>query len=227
MMQREILIAEDERVIRKAVKTILEGAGYLVREASDGLDALTQVREKRPDLILLDIMMPLMDGRTACEEIRKFDPDLPIVFLTALDSPDDEIKGLKSGGDDYISKTSREDILLARVAASLRRSQSDKTSGCFRFGNWTVDPAGLFMTLDGTSKKTFVSDRELALLRAFYNHPNEIFSRDYLAHALTVGNEDLSDETLTMLIVRLRAKLEDDGRLIRTVRGAGYEYIPL
>lgn len=225
-MQREILIAEDERIIRKAVKNILEGAGYLVREASDGHDALAQVREKRPDLVLLDIMMPLMDGRTACEEIRKSDPDLPIVFLTALDSPDDEIKGLKSGGDDYISKTARDDILLARVASALRRSQSSGGAGCFAFGSWTVDPAGLFMTENATSEKTFLSDRELAVLRAFCSHPNEIFSRDYLAHSLAGGDEDLSDETLTMSIVRLRAKLKDDGRLIRTVRGAGYEYIP-
>lgn len=223
-MRTEILLVDDERVIRAALRGILEDAGYLVTEAADGRAAVDAVRSRRPGLVLLDVMMPVMDGRATCAEIRKFDKSLPVVFLTALDSAENEIDGLKAGGDDYVSKTARTDVLLARVASALRRVSDDAAGGDFVFGRWYIDSAGGFMSREGSCAKTPLSEREIAVLRAFRDHPGKIFSRDYLARMICDEADGLTDEALTMFFVRLRSKLGDDAFLVKTVRGCGYVY---
>ena len=117
----EILIVDDERLIRAGLAQLLAGAGFAVREARDGKSALAAVAERRPDLVLLDIMMPGMDGFKVCEMLLAADRDLPVVFLTAKDSESDQVRGLEVGADDFLSKTVSEEVLLARVRKALAR----------------------------------------------------------------------------------------------------------
>ena len=117
----EILIVDDERMIRAGLAQLLAGAGFAVREARDGKSALAAVAERRPDLVLLDIMMPGMDGFEVCEKLLAVDRDLPVVFLTAKDSESDQVRGLEVGADDFLSKTVGEEVLLARVRRALAR----------------------------------------------------------------------------------------------------------
>ena len=130
----EILIVDDERMIRAGLAQLLSGAGFVVREARDGKSALVAVAERRPDLVLLDIMMPGMDGFEVCEKLLASDRDLPVVFLTAKDSESDQVRGLEVGADDFLSKTIGEEVLLARVRKALARverlSASPAPSAC-------------------------------------------------------------------------------------------------
>ena len=130
----EILIVDDERMIRTGLAQLLSGAGFTVREARDGKSALAAVAERRPDLVLLDIMMPGMDGFKVCEKLLAADRDLPVVFLTAKDSESDQVRGLEVGADDFLSKTVGEEVLLARVRKALARvsrlSASPAPSAC-------------------------------------------------------------------------------------------------
>ena len=118
----EILIVDDERVIRAGLAQLLSGAGFAVREARDGKSALAAVAERRPDMVLLDIMMPGMDGFEVCEKLLASDRDLPVIFLTAKDSESDQVRGLEVGADDFLSKTVGEEVLLARVRKALART---------------------------------------------------------------------------------------------------------
>ena len=118
----EILIVDDERMIRAGLAQLLSGAGFAVREARDGKSALAAAAERRPDLVLLDIMMPGMDGFEVCEKLLASDRDLPVVFLTAKDSESDQVRGLEVGADDFLSKTVGEEVLLARVRKALARA---------------------------------------------------------------------------------------------------------
>ena len=117
----EILIVDDERMIRAGLAQLLSGAGFAVREARDGESALAAVAERRPDLVLLDIMMPGMDGFKVCERLSAADRDLPVVFLTAKDSECDQVRGLEAGADDFLSKAVGDEVLLARVRKALAR----------------------------------------------------------------------------------------------------------
>ena len=217
----EILLADDERAVREALRGLLESRGYVVRCASDGDRALALYREHRPDLLLLDVMMPRMGGYAVCETVRREDLDTPVVFLTALDSDEHELRGLGLGADAYISKTVSEEVLLARIAAALRRSEVSKSD--FGFGSWRVYPDK--MSMSNTIGNTVpLGDRELALLRTFALHPGEVMSRDMLLTRF-FGFE-AGESALTVAMSRLRDKLGEAGACIRSVRGVGYAYAP-
>lgn len=217
----EILLADDERAVREALCGLLEGNGYVVRCASDGERALALYREHRPDLVLLDVMMPRLGGYDVCKAIRREDLETPVVFLTALDSDEHELRGLGVGADAYMAKTVSEAVLIARIAAALRRSDAP-SSVVFGFGEWSIDPPR--MSMHGKSGETVgLGDREIAFLRMFASHPGEVMSRDML---LTRFFEPGAGETaLTVAISRLREKLGAAGASIRSVRGVGYAYI--
>ena len=217
----EILLADDERAVREALCGLLESRGYVVRCASDGDRALALYREHRPDLLFLDVMMPRMGGYAVCEAVRREDLNTPVVFLTALDSDEHELRGLGLGADAYISKTVSEEILIARIAAALRRS--DVSPSGLDFGEWHVEP--LKMSMRKPSGETVaLGDRELALLRTFALHPGEVMSRDMLLTRFF--DSGATEAVLTVAISRLRDKLGDSGERIRSVRGIGYAYTP-
>ena len=174
----DILIAEDDPVIRRAVKAALKSEGYSVRETPDGAAALKAFGEKRPDLVLLDVMMPNTDGFETCRRIRSADAMVPIIFLTARSSEDDKVKGLGLGADDYIVKPFGVRELLARVAAVLRRIEA-RTPETIPLGSSRIDPRRAVLTRPDGSE-TSLTARELRLLLLFAARPGEVISRDEL-----------------------------------------------
>lgn len=225
MMDCEILVAEDESAIREGLVALLESEGYTVRAAVDGEEALLLFREHRPDLVLLDVMMPKKNGYAVCSEIRSSDQDVPILFLTAKDGDSDELRGLTLGADDYISKTSSQPVLLARIAAVLNRIQrtGDSSMGDFDFAGCHVDVARFRLELpDGESVELTL--REIEILRYLGSHPDEILSRDFLLTRFWGMDFDGNESTLSTAIRRLREKLGSMGARIESVYGCGYRF---
>ena len=219
----DILLAEDDRVVRNTLVALFEGAGHSVRAVRDGARAVASFGDKRPDLVVLDVMMPVKDGLAACREIREADEDVPILFLTARDTEKDELAGLCVGADDYISKDASDELLLARIAAALRRSSRPEACGDFDIGSWHVAPRNFEMTC-GARRESLV-EKEIALLRMFASHPGEVLTRDAIMSRFWGDDEDANDNALSMVMYRLREKL-GPGRPIETVRGIGYVYRP-
>ncbi len=224
-MDAEILVAEDESAIREGLCALLESEGYTVRAAVDGEDALRLFRECRPDLVLLDVMMPKKNGYAVCSVIRSSDQDVPILFLTAKDGDSDELRGLTLGADDYISKTSSQPVLLARIAAVLNRVRrtGDSSTGDFDFADWHIDVAR-FRLESPAGESVELTLREIAILRYLASHPDEILSRDFLLTRFWGVNFDGKESTLSTAIRRLREKLGDAGVRIESVYGSGYRY---
>lgn len=219
----QILVADDERAVRLAIAATLADAGYGVVQAKDGEEALERFRAERPDAVVLDVMMPKASGVEVCRRIRETDAATPIVFLTAMDSDIAQIRGLEAGGDDYVSKASTPEVLLARVASALRRRCADSPSGDFDFGGWRVRAQGLEL-IRTSGARAPVSEREVAIMRLFASHPGEVMSRDFLLTRFWGVDTTATDNTLNVCICALREKLGEDGTLIKSVRGVGYAY---
>lgn len=217
----EIIVADDERVIRQSLEKLLATNGYVVRAAKNGEEALRLYQERRPDLMLLDVMMPKGNGYEICETIRKTDVETPVLFLTALDSDIDELRGLDAGADIYIPKTVSNEVLLARIAAAIRRHRHDEPTGDFDIADWHVDPAKLSMRRK-TGDAVVLSEREVAMLRWFGAHPDEVFSRDFLITKFWGVSFEGNDSTLSIAILRLREKLGESAAGLKSVRGSGY-----
>ena len=221
----EILLADDDRPIRKALTALLEENGYAVRVARDGVEALEMYRARRPDLLLLDVMMPRRDGFAVCEEIRLSDDETPILFLTALEDETGELRGLSVGCDAYVSKTVSNDVLLAHVSVALRRWKAKAPSESFDFAGCRVDPRRLSARVP-SGDEVALNEREVALLRWFSRYPGEVYSRDFLVTRFWNGDLELADNTLSTTMHRLRDKLGPAGAALKTVRGSGYSYRP-
>lgn len=225
----EILLAEDERVIRESLKRLLEANGYIVRAAPNGERALALYRERRPDLLLLDVMMPRMDGYSACQAIRRGDVETPVLFLTALDAEADELRGLGVGADLYISKTVSEEVLLARIASVARRRRREDPTGDFDFLGWRVEPLRLVMwrrDAGGVGEGVSITEREVAMLRWLVTHPGEVFSFDFLLTRFWGAGFAGCETALRVAMHRLREKLGADGAAIASIRGSGYVFRP-
>ena len=198
----EILVVDDELSIRRGLAAMLENAGYSVRTARDGIVAFGAIRSKRPNLMLLDVMMPLMDGFKVCEEIRKRDRDLPIVFLTAKDADEDQVRGLEVGADDFVSKSSDSSVLLVRIRKALERAE--RLLGNAAPDNLTKTEADIF--------------RLLASERGRYFTAMEIFTA-------IRGEGYAGDEgNMRSHVSRLRGKLPQ-GVTIDVMRGRGYALV--
>ena len=222
----KILIAEDDRNIRAGLADTLELEGYEPVEAADGNAALAVYRECKPDLLLLDIMMPGLSGYEVCRRIREHDSFVPIIMLTAKSEEIDKVLGLELGADDYVTKPFGVRELLARIAARLRRRDRERgepdESAEFSFGPWTVEPTRLRASRHGESVE--LTPREIALLRLFAAHPGEALERDRILREVWEANFQCS-RTLDQHLVSLRRKVEPP-RLIETVYGVGYRFIP-
>lgn len=221
----DVILADDERVVRQVISGLLEANGYAVRSAKNGEEALRLYQERRPDLLLLDVMMPKGDGYEVCAAIRKTDVETPVLFLTALDSDQDELRGLDAGADIYIPKTVSDEVLLARIAAAIRRHRRTEPTGDFDFADRHVEPARLSMRAkDGPPVS--LSEREVAILRWFAGHPREVFSRDFLFTRFWGASFEGNDSTLSIAILRLREKLGAAAAGLKSVRGSGYVWRP-
>ena len=232
----DILVAEDYPATRSALRTLLKSAGHTVRFAVNGEEALAQVALKRPDLLLLDVMMPKKSGYEVLGEIRRTDAALPVILLTAKGEKSDVILGLGLGSDDYIKKPFDNDELLARVSAALRRAEvsaapaapreAASEAGDFTFASFRVEAKGLrLIDARGRVKDLFVN--EYKMLRHLARHPGEAVSRDELLKVLWEDETYFgTTHSIDQAIYRLRAKLGPAGACIETVYRAGYRYVP-
>jgi len=219
-----VLIEDDERLARLTT-VYLQSHGVVVVHAPDALAGLQAVRARRPDVVLLDLMLPGMDGLEACREIRSFS-DVPIVMLTARDGEVDRIIGLESGADDYVTKPFSAPELLARLRAQVRRARGMTGPGLaapLRVGRLTVHPSSHSALLDGV--RLNLTTFEFALLRVLAERPGRVLGREQLLDLVRSNAEDAFDRSIDVHISRLRQKLGDDARdprLLKTVRGVGY-----
>jgi DNA-binding response OmpR family regulator len=225
---RDILVAEDNALLAKGICTALKSERYRVRHVADGAAALAAIAERRPDVLVLDIMMPKMDGITVCRTIRRTDAHLPILMLTARGLDSQKVEGLSAGADDYLTKPFSIAELLARIAALLRRAllaAPESAADTFAFGAATVDASTLTVTAsDGTSQRLL--PRELGLLRLFAENPGKVFSRDDLLDRFWGVSYYGTTRTLDQRLMLLRKKLGSDAARIESVHGVGYKYVP-
>ena len=225
---RDILVAEDNALLAKGICTALKSERYRVRHVADGAAALAAIAERRPDVLVLDIMMPKMDGITVCRTIRRTDAHLPILMLTARGLDSQKVEGLSAGADDYLTKPFSIAELLARIAALLRRAllaAPESAADTFAFGAATVDASTLTVTAsDGTSQRLL--PRELGLLKLFAENPGKVFSRDELLDRFWGVSYYGTTRTLDQRLMLLRKKLGSDATRIESVHGVGYKYVP-
>ena len=223
----DILFAEDDDNIREWVTVALEGRSCRVRSVPDGAAALKRYEERRPDLVILDVMMPKMSGWDVLAEIRRRDKAVPIMMLTAKAAESDKVAGLGLGADDYLTKPFGLAELRARVAALLRRAgvsaATRPADEAFPFGSFQVSvPRSSLLGADG--RETALTQLELGILRFLAAHPGETVTRDSLLNGLWGVSYEGTARTIDTRIVRLRQKLGPDGTLIETVYGSGYRY---
>lgn len=217
--QATILIAEDERGIRVLIRDYLKKEGYTVLEAANGLEAVTLFRQNPAvDLVILDVMMPVLKGWEVCREIRQTS-DVPVLFLTALGETDDELTGFSAGADDYVVKPFEYEVLMARVKAMLKRSQSSRRQ-LFQCAELTVDD---------NARQVLVSDhavelapKEYDLLAFLIANRNIALDRDTILNGVWGADFFGDPRTVDTHIKNLRAKIGQAGERIKTVRGHGY-----
>ncbi|WP_055621938.1 response regulator [Streptomyces sp. JHA19] len=218
-----VLVVDDDPTVAEIVSGYLDRAGYVVDRAGDGPAALAAAAARRPDLVVLDLMLPGMDGLEVCRRMRGQGP-VPVIMLTARGDEDDRILGLEVGADDYVTKPFSPRELVLRVESVLRRSRPAQPSAILRAGGLTVDPAARRATKGGAELALTI--REFDLLTFFLRHQGRVFGREDLMRE--VWGWDFGDlSTVTVHVRRLRGKVEDDParpRLIQTVWGVGYRF---
>ena len=229
MSPADVLVVEDEPTIAEIVCRYLARAGYTARTARDGLAAVAAVSSRRPDLIVLDIMLPGIDGLEVMRRVRA-DTELPIgiILLTAKGEEHDRIAGLRLGADDYVAKPFSPAELVARVDAVLRRTQPrDEGEPPLVSDDLRIDPAARRVHRRG--REVQLTQREFDLLLHFARHPGQVFTREQLMDAVWRFPAYSDTATVTVHVRRLRTKLEDDAaapRWLQTVWGVGYRFQP-
>lgn len=225
-MQELILVADDEPKVVKLARDYLEKNGFRVISAGDGNTALALARREKPDLVVLDLLLPGMDGREVCRAIRR-ESDVPIIMLTALAEESDQIVGLELGADDYITKPFSPRALAARVRAVLRRARGQvQLPSQIRQGELEIDLAGHRVTLAG--RPLHLTPNEFKLLAVLARHPGQTLSREQLLDELHGSAAANFDRSVDSHIKNLRRKLESDPsapRFIETVYGVGYRFM--
>ena len=225
-MAISVLIVEDDRNIQELLQLYLEKEGYAVTVASDGGQGLAKFRSIKPDLVLLDVMMPVMDGWAVCKAIRT-DSQVPIIMLTAKGETDDKVTGLKSGADDYVTKPFEMKELLARIEAVLRRTGTAPTQESARrltFDKMTIDMDAFELTVDG--KKVDTPPKEMELLFYLASSPNRVYTRNQLLDEVWGFDYFGDSRTVDVHVKRLREKLEgvSEKWCLKTVWGVGYKF---
>src|SRR3990172_8033750 len=221
MAMRTILVVDDEPAVRDALERALRTAGYVVRLAANGAEGLEAVADQHPDLVVLDVLMPVMDGFEACRRLREAGDRTPVLMLTARDAIDDRVDGLDAGADDYVVKPFALDELLARIRALLRRSgvADDKP---LRFADLELDP--VTREVRRGERRVELSRTEHSLLELFLLNPKRVLSREIIFDRVWGYDFGPTSNTLEVYVGYLRRKTEAGGepRLIHTIRGVGY-----
>ncbi len=222
-----ILIADDEAEIRDVLRLYLEKEGYEVLEAEDGSEALRLIRQMKPDLAILDIMMPGIDGYRVLRKVRE-ENNLPVIMLSAKGSDSDKILGLDLGADDYITKPFVPLEAVARVKSHLRRFYALGAGEAQRSENAVLEVGNLRLELDSCmllrdGEKVELTSVEFKIMKLFMENPGRVFTKQQIFEAGWGEAYMVSDNNVMVCISKLRAKLEHDGRgYIRTIRGLGY-----
>ncbi len=223
-----ILLAEDDPTLRTGLSIALESEGYEVCACADGAEALQAYAKRRPDLMVLDIMMPVKSGYDVCMEVRRKGDTVPIIFLTAKSSEEDVVLGLGLGADDFIPKPLRIKEFLARIAVLFKWTNrmgagksAQSPSEILTIGAAKVDTKRFLISVEGQPDQP-LTIRELGLLREFAEHPGEVLSRADLLEAVWGLEYSGTTRTLDQHVVQVRRKLGPSGDLIETIRGAGY-----
>ncbi|ABQ90669.1 MAG: response regulator transcription factor [Roseiflexus sp.] len=216
-----ILIVEDEAEIAGYLRRGLTFEGYTVEIASDGRQALDIAREQPPDLVVLDLMLPGIDGLEVARRLRAAS-DVPIIMLTARDAIPDRVAGLEAGADDYLIKPFAFEELLARIRVQLRRRQREDAATVLRYGPLTMDLAAHEVTIG--DRRVDLTAKEYDLLELFMRHPQQVLTRDVIYDRVWGYNFGGESNIIEVYVRYLRQKLEAHGepRLIHTVRGVGY-----
>jgi len=216
----KILLIEDELAIAGVIKQGLEEAHYRVMTASNGTDGLQLASEGLYSLIILDVMLPGMDGWTICERLREKRNATPILMLTARDNVRDKVRGLEIGADDYLSKPFNFSELLARVHALIRRDRMHKTK-IITIGDLIIDPSA--RRVERAGREVTLTEREFTLLEALASHEGQVLTREAIQERVWL-DEDSYSNTVDVYIGTLRKKIDAafDEKLIRTVHGVGY-----
>lgn len=218
-----ILVADDAPSIVELVRLYLANDGFKVLSASDGDEALKLARTEKPDLLVLDLMLPKMDGFEVCRRLRQSNEDLPIIILTARDDDIDKIVGLELGADDYVTKPFNPRELVARVHAVLRRSERKGARNILRLGDVTLDVSARQVSIAG--RPIALRQKEFDLLAALMENANRAFSREQLLE-MVWGYEFYGDtRTVDVHVARLRDKLKGSALTIETVWGIGYKLV--
>ncbi len=230
-MPDHILVVDDDAEIRDLLRTYLQKEGYRVTAVPDGKGLRAAVETSRPDVVILDLMLPGEDGLSLCRDLRARS-QVPIIMLTARGDATDRIVGLEVGADDYVPKPFNPRELLARIKSVLRRARAlpdnleREESGVFRFAGWRLDaatrnltsPAGVVVALSGT---------DFRLLKIFVDHPNRVLTRDQLVELMLSRDAAPYDRAIDVQVSRLRQRLGEDAKepaIIKTVRGQGYVF---
>jgi len=230
MPQSRVLIVEDDAAVRRGVADAFGSAGYLVIEAADGPRGLDAALSQDPELILLDVGLPELDGLAVLAEVRRQRPGLPVILLTARGAEEDRVRGLRTGADDYVVKPFSVVELIARVEAVLRRSaeRPKVAHGEVAVGGRRFDFARGVASVpaDGGERQVELTEREAALLQFLIANPGRVIARDeLLRYVWKLDPKGLETRTVDMLVARLRERLADDPSapsVIATVRGKGY-----
>ena len=221
-MSDTVLIVEDDTRIANWVKVYFERAGFSAEVTHDGESGLALARELAPDLIILDLMLPRLDGVELCKVLRR-ESDVPIIMLTAREAPAERIMGLDIGADDYIVKPFDPDEVIARATAVLRRVR-DKVQQVLTVGDITLNETTGAVTID--DEPVTLSQAQIALLATFMKHPNQVLSRDRLISLAFNDEFDGFDRAIDSQIARLRRQINrGDRQPIQTVYGAGYRLV--
>ena len=225
-MAISVLIVEDDPNIRELLQMYLEKDGYAVTLATDGGQGLEKFRSIKPDLVLLDVMMPVMDGWAVCKAIRA-EGNTPVIMLTAKGETDDKVQGLKAGADDYVTKPFEMKELLARIEAVLRRSDrgaEEKTARRLVFDKLTIDMDAFELTVKG--KKVDTPPKEMELLFYLASSPNRVYTRNQLLDEVWGFDYFGDSRTVDVHVKRLREKLEGVSTkwCLKTVWGVGYKF---
>ena len=224
MRNKTILVVEDEAAIRDMIRFALERGGFRVSEAEDAQGARLAIAETRPDLVLLDWMLPVMSGIEVCRQIRRRPAtrDLPVIMVTARTEDQDAVRGLNTGADDYITKPFSMDALLARMRALLRRAGAVPVRGQHVFHDITMDLTAHRVHRNG--RAIHLGPTEFRLLEFLMQHPRRVFSREELLNSVWGPDIHVEPRTVDVHIRRLRKSINGEGELdvVRTVRAAGY-----
>lgn len=224
----KILLVDDEEDILEFVSYNLEREGFKVYTGKNGKEAIQMVTKIKPDLVILDVMMPEMDGIAACEEIRKLPGcgNVVIAFLTARGEDYSQIAGFDAGADDYITKPIRPKVLISRVKALLKRGNTGtgeqaSLDKILNIGNLTIDRERYVVVVDG--KEMMLPRKEFELLTLLVSKPDKVFLRDEIYKAVWGDNVVVGDRTIDVHIRKLREKIGNDH--IRTLKGVGYKFV--